>query len=123
VLPFVTNSLKDARELLYSGKTVDAATAAEMGLVNRVVPEGELDATVETEVAAIKKTPSTAVAIAKDMLNDVQETQGSDGTAASTSTLALSPWNPRLRSDFAKSGTRRGCRPPSSGCTKPTKPE
>lgn len=76
VLPFVTNSLKDARELLYSGKTVDAATAAEMGLVNRVVPEGELDATVETEVAAIKKTPSTAVAIAKDMLNDVQETQG-----------------------------------------------
>jgi len=47
-----------------------------MGLVNQVVPEGELDATVETEVAAIKKTPSTAVAIAKDMLNDVQETQG-----------------------------------------------
>ena len=76
ILPFVTNSLKDARELLYSGKTVDAATAAEMGLVNQVVPQSELDATVDDEVAAIKKTPSTAVAIAKDMLNDVQETQG-----------------------------------------------
>ncbi|THE65390.1 enoyl-CoA hydratase/isomerase family protein [Salinadaptatus halalkaliphilus] len=76
VLPFVTNSLKDARELLYSGKTIDAETAAAMGLVNRVVPEGELDATVESEVDDIKKTPSTAVAITKAMLNDVQETQG-----------------------------------------------
>ena len=76
VLPFVTDSLKDARELLYSGKTVDAATADEMGLVNRVVPEGELDETVDAEVDMIKKTPSTAVAIAKDLLNGVQETQG-----------------------------------------------
>ncbi|ELY50155.1 enoyl-CoA hydratase/isomerase family protein [Natronolimnohabitans innermongolicus] len=76
VLPFVTDSLKDARELLYSGKTVDAAIASEMGLVNRVVPEDELEATVDAEVDAIKKTPSTAVAIAKDLLNGVQETQG-----------------------------------------------
>lgn len=76
VLPFVTDSLKDARELLYSGKTVDATTADEMGLVNRVVPEDELDETVDAEVDTIKKTPSTAVAIAKDLLNGVQETQG-----------------------------------------------
>ncbi len=76
VLPFVTNSLKHARELLYSGKTIDAATAERMGLVNRVVPTDELGSTVEAELADIRKTPSTAVAIAKDMINDVQETQG-----------------------------------------------
>jgi enoyl-CoA hydratase len=76
VLPFVTDSLKDARELLYSGKTVGADVAADMGLVNRVVPEGELDATVDAEVSEIKKTPSAAVAIAKDMINGVQEAQG-----------------------------------------------
>jgi enoyl-CoA hydratase len=76
VLPFVTDSLKDARELLYSGKTVDAAAAAEMGLVNDVVPAGELDARVAEEVDHIRKTPSTAVTIVKGMLNDVQETQG-----------------------------------------------
>ena len=47
-----------------------------MGMVNRVVPAGELEATLEAELADIRKTPSTAVAIAKAMVNDVQETQG-----------------------------------------------
>lgn len=76
LLPFVVDSLKDARELLYTGKTVDAGTAERMGMVNRVVPEGELEAAVEAELAEIRKTPSTAVAIAKAMVNDVQEAQG-----------------------------------------------
>lgn len=75
-LPFVTASIKDARELLYSGKTVDAATAERMGLVNRVVPDDDLEEAVEAELAEIRKTPSAAVAVVKDMLNDVQETQG-----------------------------------------------
>ncbi|WP_159904237.1 enoyl-CoA hydratase/isomerase family protein [Salinirussus salinus] len=76
VLPFVTDSLKDARELLYSGKNVDARTAAEMGLVNDVVPEGELQARVEEELDHIRKTPGTALTMVKAMINDVQETQG-----------------------------------------------
>ena len=76
LLPFVVDSLKDARELLYTGKTVDAEEAERMGMVNRVVPEGGLEATVETELAEIRKTPSTAVAVAKAMVNDVQEAQG-----------------------------------------------
>jgi enoyl-CoA hydratase/carnithine racemase len=76
VLPFVTNSLKHARELLYSGKQVDAETAERMGIVNRVVDPDDLQSTIEAELAHIRKTPSTAVAIAKDMINDVQETQG-----------------------------------------------
>ena len=76
VLPFVTNSLKHARELLYSGKTIDASAAERMGIVNRVVPESELETAVDEEIEEILKTPSTAVAIVKDMINDVQETQG-----------------------------------------------
>ena len=76
VLPFVTDSLKDARELLYTGKTVDAEAAERMGMVNRVVPDGELETTVEAELAEIRKTPGAAVAIAKAMVNDVQESQG-----------------------------------------------
>ncbi|MEF8867514.1 MAG: enoyl-CoA hydratase/isomerase family protein [Haloarculaceae archaeon] len=76
LLPFVVDSLKDARELLYTGKTVDAEEAERMGMVNRVVPESELEATVEAELAEIRKTPSTAVAVAKAMVNDVQEAQG-----------------------------------------------
>jgi len=76
VLPFVANSLKHARELLYSGKTVDAAEARRMGLVNHVVPESDLEAAIDEEIDHIRKTPSTALAITKDMLNDVQEGQG-----------------------------------------------
>ena len=76
VLPFVTNSLKHARELLYSGKMIEAAEAERMGFVNRAVPEDELEATIEAELDEIHKTPSAAVAMAKDMINDVQEAKG-----------------------------------------------
>lgn len=37
---------KRALEMLLTGRAIDAATAAEWGLVNRVVPAGELDAAV-----------------------------------------------------------------------------
>jgi enoyl-CoA hydratase/carnithine racemase len=43
VMPFVIG-LKRARELLYLGDTIDARTAREMGMVNRVVPPAELGA-------------------------------------------------------------------------------
>ena len=76
VLPFVTDSLKHARELLYTGKSVDAEEAHRMGLVNHVVPDGELQSAVGEEIDQITKTPSAAVALVKDMINDVQETQG-----------------------------------------------
>lgn len=76
VLPFVTNSLKHARELLYSGKTIDSHHAERMGIINRVVDDDELMAAVDEEIDHILKTPSTAVTLMKDMINDVQETQG-----------------------------------------------
>jgi enoyl-CoA hydratase/carnithine racemase len=43
VMPLVIG-LKRARELLYSGDTIDAATALRYGMVNRVVPRAELQA-------------------------------------------------------------------------------
>lgn len=83
VVPFVTDSLKHARELLYGGKHVDARRAEEMGLVNRVVAdEAALQAAVEEEVAHIRKTPSSVVKLLKDTMNDIQETQGYRSNAA-----------------------------------------
>jgi enoyl-CoA hydratase/carnithine racemase len=41
VMPFVIG-LKRARELLYLGDTIDATTALQYGMVNRVVPRAEL---------------------------------------------------------------------------------
>jgi len=43
VMPFIIG-LKRARELLYTGDMIDARTALEMGMVNRVVPLAELPA-------------------------------------------------------------------------------
>jgi enoyl-CoA hydratase/carnithine racemase len=43
VMPFVIG-FKRARELLYLGDTIDAQTALQYGMVNRVVPRAELEA-------------------------------------------------------------------------------
>src|SRR5512145_308727 len=43
VMPFVIG-LKRARELLYLGDTIDARTALQYGMVNRVVPRADLEA-------------------------------------------------------------------------------
>lgn len=76
VLPFVTGSLKYARELFYTGKHIDAAEAERMGLVNRVVAHDELMDTVMDEVNHMKRVPSAVTKLLKDTLNDVQEGQG-----------------------------------------------
>lgn len=76
VLPFVTGSLKYARELFYTGKHVDATEAERMGIVNRVVSHDELMDTVSAEIDHMKRVPSAVMKLLKDTLNDVQETQG-----------------------------------------------
>lgn len=76
IVPFVSSSLKFARELLYSGKLVPAKEAERMGIVNRVVPADELDDVVEEEVDSILKTPGITVTMVKEMINEVQEAQG-----------------------------------------------
>ncbi len=43
IMPFVIGS-KRAREMLYFGDPIDAATALQYGMVNRVVPRAELEA-------------------------------------------------------------------------------
>ena len=75
VYPFVMG-VKHARELMYTGKTVDAAEAERMGMVNRVVPDAALMDEVHEEVAAIRKTPAATVQLTKHLLNDVMEMQG-----------------------------------------------
>jgi len=58
-------SRKRAFEMLFTGDFVDAATALEWGLVNRVVPPGELDAEVGRLVASLVAKPRAVVAAGK----------------------------------------------------------
>jgi enoyl-CoA hydratase/carnithine racemase len=57
---------KRALEMLLTGTPIDAATALEWGLVNRVVPADALDDTVAELVDAIARSSSLTVAIGKE---------------------------------------------------------
>jgi enoyl-CoA hydratase/carnithine racemase len=57
---------KRALEMLLTGEPISAGTALDWGLVNRVVPEAELDQTVDALVAAIARSSSLTVAIGKE---------------------------------------------------------
>jgi len=56
------------RELLLLGETIDAATALRWGLVDRVVPAGELDAAVEDCLAALLEAGAQATRLQKALI-------------------------------------------------------
>lgn len=58
---------KQAFEMLVTGDFIDAVTARERGLVNRVVPADQLDAEVEALAHAIVAKPQVAIAMGKGM--------------------------------------------------------
>ncbi len=58
---------KQAMEMLLTGDFIDAATAKERGLVNRVVPTDKLDAEVQALAEAIIKKSPVAVSTGKKM--------------------------------------------------------
>ena len=57
---------KRALELLLTGEPIDAATAADWGLINGVVPADELDAEVDRLVGAIARSSPLTVGIGKE---------------------------------------------------------
>ncbi len=56
---------KRALEMLLTGTPIDAATAAEWGLVNRVVPDAELDAVTQQLAERIAAASPFTVALGK----------------------------------------------------------
>jgi 2-(1,2-epoxy-1,2-dihydrophenyl)acetyl-CoA isomerase len=56
-----------AKELVYSGRRVEAAEALSLGLVNRVVPDAELDAIAWQKAEELARGPTIALGIAKKM--------------------------------------------------------
>ena len=61
--------MQRAKELVLLAEVIDASAAAEMGLVNRVVPVDELDDLVADWSAKAAAGPPRAIAVSKSLLN------------------------------------------------------
>lgn len=75
ILPYLLGS-KKARELLYTGDTVDAREALSLGLVNRVVPRERLAAETRALALKIARTPPEIIKLTKGPINRVFELMG-----------------------------------------------
>ena len=66
---FLTQHLgvQRAKELVYSGRRIDAQEALGLGLVNRVLPDGELDAAAFDYARELASGPTFALGVAKKM--------------------------------------------------------
>jgi enoyl-CoA hydratase len=75
LMPFLLGQ-KKTNELLLTGDAVDAAEAERIGLVNRVVPGAELEATVAELVRKIAPTPLPVLRLTKLALTRAYEAMG-----------------------------------------------
>ena len=65
---------KQAFEMLVTGDFIDAETARERGLVNRVVAADQLDAEIDKLITSILSKPGSALALGKDLFYRQLET-------------------------------------------------
>jgi enoyl-CoA hydratase len=73
--PWVLGTRK-AKELLFTGERMGAAEALQAGMVNRVVPRAELEATTMALAEKIAEAPPFALKILKRSLNRTLDMQG-----------------------------------------------
>jgi enoyl-CoA hydratase/carnithine racemase len=81
-------SRKAAFEMLVTGDFIDAATARERGLVNRVAPPGDLDDAVRKLAASIAAKPREAVAAGKGLFYRQLESGIEGAYALASETMA-----------------------------------
>jgi enoyl-CoA hydratase len=67
---------RQAKEFLFLGERVDAATALRWGMVNRVVPRAELADQVSTVAEKIAAMPRFGLALAKKAVNQAEDAMG-----------------------------------------------
>jgi enoyl-CoA hydratase/carnithine racemase len=87
-------SRKRAAQMLFTGEFIDAATAFEWGLVNRVVPAAELRAATLELAASLKAKPRDALALGKALLYRQLEMGIEDAFSDASNTIACNFFQP-----------------------------
>ncbi len=75
LMPFILGQ-KKTNELLFTGDKIDARQALEAGLVNKVVPLGELESTARDLAMRIAPTPLPVLRLTKKALNRAYAAKG-----------------------------------------------
>jgi enoyl-CoA hydratase len=75
LMPYILGQ-KKTNELLFTGDMIDAAAAERAGLVNRVVPDDQVETVVEELVRKIAPTPLPVLRLTKIALNRAYEAMG-----------------------------------------------
>ncbi|OBY29101.1 enoyl-CoA hydratase/isomerase family protein [Mycolicibacter kumamotonensis] len=91
--------MQRAKELVFFGDALPAADAERMGLVNRVVTAGELEAAARVWAERLASGPTTAIGLAKSLLNRSFE----------------SPWEVALRDEAAAVEINKGTQDAAEG--------
>ncbi|MEM2320513.1 MAG: enoyl-CoA hydratase-related protein [Candidatus Bathyarchaeia archaeon] len=78
-----------AKELIFTGRMIDAKTAGDMGLVNKVVPLDKLMTTAEEIAREIISKPPLALALAKLLINSSLNLDIRTGLAYEAALIAL----------------------------------
>lgn len=81
-------STKRAFDMLVSGRFIDAATAADWGLINQAVPEAELDAAVAAKAAEIVSKSPAAIRHGKAMFYRQRELPVAEAYALAAGAMA-----------------------------------
>ena len=68
--------VRKAKEMLFTGETLDAESARALGMLNHVVPNAELEAFTLELATRIARMPSMGLKLAKLSVNQVQDVQG-----------------------------------------------
>jgi methylglutaconyl-CoA hydratase len=90
IAPFVVRKIgySRARALFLTGERFDAVRAREIGLVHQVVPEEELDATVERMVEQLLQGGPAAQAAIKELLRQIEATEPMEALGIMTQLIA-----------------------------------
>jgi 2-(1,2-epoxy-1,2-dihydrophenyl)acetyl-CoA isomerase len=88
LLPLLVGPMR-AKELVLLGERFDAASAREMGLVNRVVPAGEHEIAAAEMAARLRDLPPLALALAKQVLDRGVDSALEEAMATETDFAAL----------------------------------